>query len=367
MAPAAGRARLPGARLNPPATLAANLAASPGWLPHSLDVAGDRCLFLALTEAEYRAASFLDGRIVTPQSRGQWTAMDRAIEAARALPVTYRAIFHIGHVGSTLLSRLLGEVPGVFALREPAALRTLAEEGERGTRWWSSTMLVERGRALDALWSRTWRRGDIAIVKATSFASERAAAYLARADAPPAIFMTVRPEPYLATILAQRGNRAEAVALAPARLRRFHRRLGGAAFALWEMGEGARVAMAWAAEMATLAEAAAVAPERVQWLDFEAFLREPARVLALAAAHLGVALASADAAALARGPLLARYAKGPEHAYSPALRDEVLAAARTDHAGEIAAGLRWLDRAAAAHPIVAAALTVAAERLGSGG
>ena len=37
-----------------------------------------------------------------------------------------RWIFHIGHVGSTLVSRLLGELDGVLAVREPRLLRDLA-------------------------------------------------------------------------------------------------------------------------------------------------------------------------------------------------------------------------------------------------
>ncbi|MEL7190174.1 MAG: hypothetical protein AAGK17_11525, partial [Pseudomonadota bacterium] len=38
-----------------------------------------------------------------------------------------RFIFHIGHVGSTLLARLLGEAPDTLALREPQLLRQFAE------------------------------------------------------------------------------------------------------------------------------------------------------------------------------------------------------------------------------------------------
>ena len=36
-----------------------------------------------------------------------------------------RWIFHIGHVGSTLISRLLGELEGVLSVREPRSLRDL--------------------------------------------------------------------------------------------------------------------------------------------------------------------------------------------------------------------------------------------------
>src|SRR3546814_20118484 len=40
-------------------------------------------------------------------------------------------IFHIGHVGSTLVSRLLAEVGDALPLREPMLLRALAQVAER--------------------------------------------------------------------------------------------------------------------------------------------------------------------------------------------------------------------------------------------
>lgn len=332
-------------------SLADNLRRSPEWLPHSLDVAGDRVLFLRLGEGEYRAASFLDGRIVTPASTGQWIEMARVIEAAAGLPDTWRGIFHIGHVGSTLISRLLGEVPGLFALREPAAMRTLADsDPDAAESWWDRAAWSARVAALDALWSRAWRQGEVALVKVTSVASVFAAA---RAAIAPCLFVTARAETYLATILAQEGNRAEAVALAPARLRRLNRRIGGPVFRLAAMGEGERVAMAWACEMATLDEAA---NERVAWVDFDGFLAAPAEGLAAAAAHLGAGLGAGEAERLVEGPLMRAYAKGPEHAYSAGLRAEVLAVARREHGREIATGLRWLEGAGARYPAVARVL-----------
>ena len=50
-------------------------------------------------------------------------------EVAGAMPADARRdarwIFHIGHVGSTLIARLLGELDSVLSVREPRALRDL--------------------------------------------------------------------------------------------------------------------------------------------------------------------------------------------------------------------------------------------------
>ena len=76
-----------------------------------------------------KQASFLDARIFT---RGQanrtlpWPEVESAIKASQ-LAEGCGFIFHIGHVGSTLLSRLVGAHRGAFSLREPAILRTFAQ------------------------------------------------------------------------------------------------------------------------------------------------------------------------------------------------------------------------------------------------
>ncbi|MGC8517731.1 MAG: hypothetical protein ACP5P4_04285, partial [Steroidobacteraceae bacterium] len=59
-------------------------------------------------------------------------------------------IFHIGHVGSTLISRILGEHPGFHAVREPALLRAIAAEQAPAAHTPSLTMVLP-------LLARTWR------------------------------------------------------------------------------------------------------------------------------------------------------------------------------------------------------------------
>ena len=146
------------------------------------------------------------------------------------------------------------------------------------------------------------------------------------------------------------------------RLVRLNRAAGGeASWRLWEMGEGEKVAMAWAAEMASLTRASeALAPGRAMWLDFDSFLDAPAESLAALAAFFGVPLDAAGAEHLAADPLMRRYSKAAEYEYSRELREEVLAEARREQAPAIAAALRWLDAAAQGCPAVARAVERAA-------
>ena len=141
--------------------LVAALRRSPEWLPHSLDAAQDSWLAVRLSEAQYRAASFLDGRMLGPQAQARWLPVAAALKAAAGLaPARPAFLFHIGHCGSTLLARLLGELPGLFALREPAALRTLAEWDGAPEHWWDADAFAARRDALFALWARVWRPGE---------------------------------------------------------------------------------------------------------------------------------------------------------------------------------------------------------------
>src|SRR3954470_16546027 len=97
------------------------------WLAQALDPAAGMVRLVAMNRDSYRAASFLDDRLMQQPVDAQiipWPDAEAAV--AGALRVDARWIFHIGHVGSTLISRLLGELEGVLAIREPRLLRDVA-------------------------------------------------------------------------------------------------------------------------------------------------------------------------------------------------------------------------------------------------
>ena len=330
--------------------LSESLGRSPEFFPHVLDVHRDSVTFIRLSPADYDRASFLDARILTPRTVGQtmvWHQVAASIEAA-ALPERCDFIFHIGHVGSTLLSRLVGAHPGAFGVREPAILRTLAqlssEPGSRPRTWSAADFDTRLGGCLKLL-SRTFDAHQHTVVKATSFVSELAADLLSRASAPKALLMYVSPESYLATILGGPNSRQEAKMLAPSRLRRLHRRVGRDAWQLESLSEGEMLALGWACEMSALAQATRAAGERALRVDFDHFLARPTALLLAALRHFGIDATSGEVDAIIAGPHMRRYSKAPEHAYDAALRFAVLSEARATHGAEIERGLRWLERA----------------------
>lgn len=342
-------------------TLASSLKRSPALFPYAMDSARDLVTFVRLEERDYSAASFLDARILRPGivSRAHpWPQIEEAVADA-GLIEDYLLIFHIGHVGSTLLSRLLGKHPAIFALREPAILRTLALlQFERSREISGQDRRDERRlTAFLKLWSRTFHPDQRACIKATSFVSELAPAILARPSRPRAIFAFVPAETYLATILGGPNSRQETRILAQSRLARLERRLDMRLHRRSELSEGEMIGMSWACEMAALSAAAAAGGDRVLWWNFDRFFENPDGSLANALRHFGIPYVKNGIDEILSGSERLRYSKAPEHAYDEHLRRQVLDHARSEFARELARGLRLLDNLSAQFPAVQQAMT----------
>ena len=343
--------------------LASSLARSPELFPHSWDLQSDAVTLVRLTAADYEAASFLDERARGPRTLSRtlpYASLAQAI-GQTGLAEHCWFIFHIGHVGSTLLARLLGAHDRLFALREPAILRTLANlKLDPGPRAFSDPEFDARLTLFLKLWSRTFAPDQTALIKATSFASELAPALLARSSEPKALLLFVSPESYIATILAGANARQEAKTLTEGRLKRLHARIGRDAWRLASLSEGEALAASWAAEMSALVEAKAVAGTRAMLLDFDHFLASPEEQLAKTFRHFDCKTTPKKVTEILAGPHMQRYSKAPEHAYSPALRRGLLDEARKAHSAEIAKGLAWLERVAQDADVISACLALAA-------
>src|SRR3546814_16003598 len=95
----------------------------------------DRVLIALLGEADYRAASFLDQRLLTDRVGREWRAWNALPDLGAAAPRP-DFIFHIGHVGSTLVSRLLAEVGDAMPLDRQSVVwgKSVSVRVDRGGR-----------------------------------------------------------------------------------------------------------------------------------------------------------------------------------------------------------------------------------------
>jgi len=333
------------------ADLLAELGASPELYPFAFDPGRDAMFFIRMAAADYQRASFLDERLLTPTTRGQWVPVADVARAmaARAGSRPLHFIFHSGHVGSTLLSRLLDETGKVLSLREPLALRTIAEAYDAGR-----SGLDERLEILLRLWERSFGDTEAVILKATSTAERLGSKLLALRANSKAVTLNVTAESYLATMLAAENSAGDLNAHGP---ERFHR-LGGLLTAApprpTNLSELA--AMSWLVERLTQDDLQRAFGERTLPLDFDALLQDTGMVLAKILAHLKISATPEEAAMIASSPVLARYSKAPEHAYSAKLRADRLEEARRLYGAEIRAALIWLEQIGQQHARVAAIL-----------
>jgi hypothetical protein len=332
------------------APTADEIARDATWLAQALDPAGGVVRFVAMNRESYRAASFLDDRMFQAPLDAQmivWPQIEAAVTADMRRDA--RWIFHIGHVGSTLVSRLLGELDGVLALREPRILRDLA-----------LTPIDVRARYLGpvpALMSRTFAADETACVKATSFASEIAPDLVPGGER--ALFMYARPRNYIASILAGENSLKELHAHANYRQQRLTSR--GITMPV-PRNDAERAAVAWACEMATLETAAEQMVDRhVAWADFDTMLGDMAAELARTASFFGFVADPTALDAIASGPLMTRYSKDTSYDYSPSLRQDLLAQEERLQGREIDGALAMLRTSAEKSPLLTRALARAEE------
>lgn len=314
----------------------------PQLLPFKLDPVGRRVLWLRLDDAQRREAAFLDDRAVPPQADGAW--MPWSTLPAPGAQRSADAIFHIGHCGSTLLSRLIDSWPDVQGLREPLPLRTLAEAWPVLDTPQSRIAPDEAVPLLQSLWSR-WSQPlpprMRSVVKATSSCNGLIDTVL-RHTAARVLLMDMPLRPYLATLLKSPASVHDAASAAGERLRYLQSRGIANDTALHRLSLPQQCAMGWLAEQCRFdAMATGEHAARVLRVDFDALLGDPSATLRCVASHLQLDAARVpDALA---SPAWGRYSKAQAHGYGRDDRAHDLALAMQRHATDIAEGERWVD------------------------
>ena len=316
------------------------------WLAQAVDPRAGLVRFVEMTAEDYRRASFLDDRMFDEQRASHllgWAGV------AKAMPPTVRAdarwIFHIGHVGSTLIARLLGELKSALSVREPRALRDLT--------FFPPGVRSNFVPAVRALMSRTFEADQVAVVKATSLVSEIATELTARTDK--ALYLYTTPQAYISSILAGENSRKELAGLADLR----QQRLASRGMSLPQPRNDAdAAALAWACEMTSLEAADG---ENCLWADFDGLLSNLEPSVQKITDHFGIAASAEQVHAIANGPILRRYSKATEYEYSPQLRRDLLNEAHQSNRVEIESALAMLDAASETAPLLRKALDRAQE------
>jgi len=325
---------------------------APEFLPFKLDLLEQRVLWLRFTAAQRAQASFLDERALPQAADGGWLPLGSLFTADQTPAVTAGAIFHIGHCGSTLLSRVLDVWPGMQGLREPLPLRSLAEAWPLLACPESRLSPSLAARVLHALWGR-WSLplppATRNIVKATSSCNGLIEPLMEHMPLLRTILLDMPLAPYLATLLKSQNSVIDAVSAAAERLRDLHARGFGEGVMLHALSVPEQCAMGWIAErLRFTALAGGDQGGRVLRVDFDTLLTQPEGTLQRVAAHFSLDAGHvADAVA---SPAWGQYSKAPAHGYDRNDRLHDLALAGERHRDGISEGRAWVDLFLDRHP-----------------
>lgn len=322
----------------------AALLADPAWLPHRI-VAGAAVQFVHLPRAEQRSLPFLDERFVSDAAPRAEVPLARLIAAKPAAEGRCHFIFHSAFCGSTLLGRALDLDEVAMVLQEPRALTDLsaALSGPDGHE--------EAKPALDsvlALLQRPHRPGEAAIIKPSNFANPLIGDLLELRPGARALLMYARLPDFLLSV-ARRGTTNRTWARRLATLFRRHPQIdpvdGLDMLLLTDLQAAASV---WLHHQAQFARLVREQPAgRVATLEAGAFLADPVRSLAGAAALFGLAVDEARAAEIAAGPVFRHHSKRPGRAFDPSALKREEAAAKFAYGAEIDLAVQWAEALAA--------------------
>jgi hypothetical protein len=265
-----------------------DLYRSPDHYLHSFD--GDKVIIVPMDRAAYHRSIFLDARISAAPGQAVAMPVEALAQGIRA-PQPTSWIFHMAHVGSTLLARALDDPGASLVLREPVALRQLSIQPDDRRLGIVAAMLGKR------------YRGDApTLVKANvpvNFLLPKLAALEPDVHA---ILLYLPLRDYLLAILRSDSHRDW--------LRKVTSLLSPHLGDLSALSDAERAAALWLAQVNAFAGALGALPN-ARALNAERFFAEPEAALNASAAHLGVPIAAAAVAATVAGPLFSTNAKNP--------------------------------------------------------
>lgn len=316
--------------------------ASAEWLAHRHVESDDAFRFLHVPRGVHATVPFLTDDHLAAHSATAHDVPARQLLAALGKGPLH-LLFHSAFCGSTLLVRALAQ-PGVaMGLSEPVVLNDVVGFRRRGA---PAAAVARCADAALRLLARPFGAGEAVVVKPSNVINPLAELLLALAPQARAVFLYAPLESFLVSVVRKGlpcrlwarelvlGYLPEGV-IAP---------LGIAPEDLLGMADLQLAAVGWLAQHRLFAALAGkLGPQRLRTLDADRMTARPVEALAAVAAHYGLAL---DAAAAAAGPAFARHSKSGA-AFTPTDRMREYAQARATWANEIDIVLAWAEKLAA--------------------
>lgn len=325
--------------------LCSELVSNPDYFLHTLDFVNNRALVVEINETIYRKAAFLDNRMLTRNTKGAWIDLNVLLDGLgdKLKNGISHYLFHIGQCGSTLISRLLGELPELFSLREPLAVLNLAMQlrelkkpiARLSPGQWERTIETVLRILSRSYYDRT------ALVKATSACTNLVDYVLNYNTRSRALLLYVDLETYLATML--RVERMQEITRQNSALwlNDFHELTRRTDISLHSLSVAQQACLNWLMPVLTFVKMSESHSNRTLLLDFEEFLQAPSGKLESTAKFLGCTPSPRQLDGIVQGKTMRSYSKDQDYAYNPVTRrQEIESSARIFH-DEIARCIDW--------------------------
>lgn len=313
-----------------------------GWHLYQFDFTSGMSEWLRLSEAQFRNASFLDQRLLVAAAAPLRIPQEQMPHlTVGSATITANFIFHIGHCGSTLLSRALAASPTVLPVREPLTLRQLSKlQGELSAGEWLHYLQIAI-----AAHSRVFRPSQTSMIKATSTCNALILPIMEQLPDSRMLLLYLRLESFLAGMLGKQTPALDLSGHAAARLQDWQA-ITGQTLAIPHSGfsEPQLVVLTWLTGMARLLQASTQLEEQNDeqclMLDFEDFLDAPETALENLMGFFRLDGSSQEI--LQSWPEISLgYSKQPDQPYSAFNRNRTLARGRSQRGKDIQLGLDW--------------------------
>ena len=305
----------------------------------------------------FRNTVFLDERVLLEGAKGvkmhlkELNGLVKQQWDGKFLPCHF--IFHLGHAGSTLISRMLDEIPDVFGMREPiiirpiAIARNLSAAGKIET---SEEKIHQDLQVLYLLLTRRFSPDEIMIMKTTSICANLSHDLIGFNNDNKGLVLSVSAEVNLANQMdKEQPKDIEAFSLH--RLFALQKREPGIEMDLKTMSRAELIALNWMGEVVELYDlVTGPMKDRILSVDFDKFLNNKAAYVEKILKHFSLPGDAATVKRLTNSRVFDAYAKKPDFKYTAENRAGILTESRMLNHRKIKEGLALVEGLAKKFP-----------------
>lgn len=258
------------------------------WFPHRL-LPGRVLQFVKCTPESFTDSAFLDSRIKHLED-GQFVINVDNFNARVEEPGERLChIFHIGHVGSTLAARMLGEIERFRVLREPEILQDVTSNFD-GLVGRTSQLLLGELQELTGKLRTLLVRGpqEKTIIKHTS-RNNSAADFLIGGRKSPCVFLYTTLERHLAHFAESDSAKRDMLRYTPERIQYFNKIASVSKLNLARQGLYRMAALNWLTEMQKMIQLREKYPD-ITFVDFDVSMRDRSQFISAISDGLGLDL-----------------------------------------------------------------------------